>query len=247
MACRAVKALAATGALVVATVACADDGPRAPDAAVASVMRIETWRCGEPNRFSGYGVNVDGQILTAAHVVEGQLRELLVDGVPATVTSVDERTDLATLRLGAPTAVADLAPREVHPASGPPVAMPADEAWLIAGDGTGISHAGEGDDVIGAIPVQIRRETRLVVDNISTHTTVERNAIVFTPGVDDGTSGAPLVNATGELIGIVVLSSRYGEQAYAVRIDEIAQVVERSRRMPPVSGTRSPAAACHRW
>ena len=60
-------------------------------------------RCRQPNRFHGVGIVVgDDLVVTAGHTVEGDLRELTVDGEHAAVT-IDRRTDLALLSADMPT------------------------------------------------------------------------------------------------------------------------------------------------
>ena len=87
---RRVAALTALAALV----ACSgDDAPAAPH-----VIAIAAQACESPNRSLGWGVVVgEDLVATAAHTVEGPLRDLRVGGDPATVVAVDARTDLALL------------------------------------------------------------------------------------------------------------------------------------------------------
>ena len=67
-----------------------------PDVEPPTLVSVETQRCAQPNRFHGVGIVVGNDlVLTAGHTVEGDLRQLTVDGAPARVVTIDRRSDLA--------------------------------------------------------------------------------------------------------------------------------------------------------
>ncbi|MEX2626966.1 MAG: hypothetical protein WD225_08765, partial [Ilumatobacteraceae bacterium] len=110
---------ALTLAIAIAAPAGGDDGPDTsgrPDATASAdsrtspatnapatnpaitVVAIATQRCARPMVHRGVGtVLADGLVLTAAHVVDGELRSLEVDGAPAQVLALDVALDLAVV------------------------------------------------------------------------------------------------------------------------------------------------------
>ncbi len=207
---------------------CADDGPPAevdPRDAVA-VVPVAAQRCEQPNRAHGLGVVVgDGVVVTAGHVVEGDLRALEVDGRPATVRTLDRDSDLAVLAvpgLTAPVGVDGL----LAPSPRPDAAL-VDTATLVRVDDT--------------VPVQLSRREVLVVDNVSDHATYRRHVVVFEPGVVEGDSGAPLVAGDGRLVGIVILTR--DREAFAVTAAEVSGLLAAAARDDAV-GSPGQVGAC---
>jgi S1-C subfamily serine protease len=184
-------------ALVLTALAACGGAERHDDALpAAQVVHVAAQPCEHPNRAFGLGVVVaEGLVATAAHTVDGALRTLTVDDVPAAVVAIEPRTDLAPL-------AADI--------DGPPVelstAAPA-AATLLGPD--------------GPIAVEIEDTGTLVVHDATDRRRYERQAHVFTPGVAEGASGSPLVDGDGKVLGIVVLDSRRGDNAYAVTAAEL--------------------------
>lgn len=159
------------------------------------VVAIRAQPCGTPNGDLGVGVvAADGLVVTAAHTVDGALRRLTVDGQPATVTSIDARTDLAVL--AAPDVAGDVQ-LATAPSLGPAVV-------IVAG---------------GEHEVLITSTGPLVVHDVTDRTRHRREVHRFTPGVAPGTSGAPLVDDLGRVLGIAVLDG--GSVAYAVTAAEV--------------------------
>jgi S1-C subfamily serine protease len=186
-------------ALVALIGGCTDDGP----VARPTVVGVAAEPCTTPNRARGLGVVVaDGLVATAAHTVDGPLRDLTVDGVAATVAAIEPRTDLALLAVALEAAPAELSTDA------------ATAAVVLRPDGT--------------TPVQIVRTGTLVVHDATDRARYEREVHTFTPGVEQGTSGAPLVDADGRVLGVVVLDSRDHDVGYAVTAGELAAVIERS-------------------
>lgn len=212
---RTLTSLASVGALaglLVVLGACGDDGPAA--AVAPTVVGVETQRCRQPNRFRAVGTVVgddaDGVLVaTAGHTVEGDLRELRVDGRPAAVVALDRRSDLALLRIDG--------------AAGG-VTTPAELATAIPATARLVTHGGEA-------AVTIDRHVTFVVEHVSDGATYRRDTVVIGTPVEPGTSGAPLLDAAGRLVAIVFATE--GGETFAVTFNEVAALLgERDAHRP---------------
>jgi Trypsin-like peptidase domain len=163
-------------------------------AVAPSVVTIEAFHTGATaveDTGTGVIVNADGTILTALHVVKGagSIRVTFADGTAsdAVVTTSDAGMDIATL----------------GPATLPSVVVP---SVLGRSDQLAV-----GDNVI-AIGNQLgltRTTTTGVVSGLNRSATGDDGAdltglIQFDAAVNPGSSGGPLVNAKGQIVGIVV-------------------------------------------
>jgi S1-C subfamily serine protease len=165
------------------------------------VVEVAAQPCASPNRSFGLGVVVaDDLVATAAHTVDGPLRDLSVDGVAATVVEIDPRTDLALLAVDIDAAAAELSTE-----------APATATVLVTGR---------------PATVRIVRTGTLVVHDATDRARYERQAHTFTPGVEHGASGAPLVDDDGRVLGVVVLDRRRDHVAYAVAATELAALLD---------------------
>jgi S1-C subfamily serine protease len=211
-------------ACVLGVAGCGDDGQSSPRTAAHAVVTVTAQRCDRPNRISGHAVRVaDGTFVTAAHTIGGPLRELRVGDLPATVTAVDERTDLARLEV-----LDDHGPAVVVAASAP------------GGESVPLSLITIDDGEPRIAELTGERPARLTVNDTTAGRRYERDAIAFDTAVVDGTSGAPLVTSGGEVAGIVVLAvDSARERSYAAAASEIEAIVQR-----PVDRTLEPVAPC---
>ena len=216
--------LAAAGLVsVLATAGCADDGPSWPDDAARAVVSVSAQPCTTPNRDSGFGVRVSGDlVVTAAHTVEDEIRDLRVDEQPAELVAIDPRTDLAVLR------VADVGGPSIDLAAAHSAGTAAAPLWLV--------------DMQDGAPRSTRlhgvRPTRLTVHDTTARQTYTRDAIALPGAVPDGTSGAPVVTADGRLAGIVVLAVAERDLSYAVASSEVETLLAAaaSRALEPAEG-----------
>jgi serine protease Do len=133
---------------------------------------------------SGIVISADGQVLTNAHVVNGadEVQVLLADGrrFPARLLGLDLETDVALLRIEA---------------SGLPVAVIGDSATLATGDAVFAigSPFGFQGSVTGGI---VSARDRLVPG-------AGRVPLIQTDvAINPGSSGGPLLNLRGEVVGI---------------------------------------------
>jgi S1-C subfamily serine protease len=182
------------------------------------VVEVSAQRCDRPNRAHGVGVVVgDDLVVTAAHTVDDDLRDLTVEGGAAGVVVVDARTDLALLR-----ASVDARPVDWADVDAPPL-------------GPALIHLAD-----GAHEVEIVRSGSLIVDDVTDHVRHERVVHTFTPGVDPGASGAPLTTPSGRLLGIVTLDRTDTNEAHATASHELRRLVDQHGASDP-----APAPACH--
>ncbi|MGE5579791.1 MAG: S1C family serine protease [Bacillota bacterium] len=137
---------------------------------------------------SGLIITSDGYIVTNNHVVEGQkgLKVYLADGreLPATVIGTDPRTDLAVVKIeatGLPVAVFGnsdkLRPGELAVAIGNPLGLDFSRT-VTSGVVSGLNRV-----------VDISQEASVRL--------IQTDAVI-----NPGNSGGPLVNASGEVIGL---------------------------------------------
>jgi S1-C subfamily serine protease len=174
----------------------ASDGPLSVAevyrAVLPSVVRIEAGGEGRTDTETAVGtgviVNADGTILTAAHVVAGadSITVAYADGSKsaATVARADAKRDIATLT----------------PAKLPETVVPA-----ALGGGVAV-----GDDVVAiGNPLGLTASTSNgVVSGLNRATRGRSGAmsglIQFDAAVNPGSSGGPLINDQGQVVGIVV-------------------------------------------
>jgi S1-C subfamily serine protease len=161
----------------------------------------------------------DGLVLTAAHVVEDELRDLEVDGQPARVVALDARTDGAVLALDVPMD------------RGAPTTSDAD-----------VADAVRIVTVSDVIDTTILRIVTLSVDDATDGVVHRRQALVLAGAVPDGTSGAPVVDGDGRVVGMVTISHAGRDVTYATRTGELQPLI-RSAATTDDSVTRSSLAA----
>jgi S1-C subfamily serine protease len=166
--------------------------PEVYRALLPSVVRIEAGGEGRTNTETAIGtgviVNADGTILTAAHVVAGAdtITVAYADGTrsSAAVARADAKRDIAALT----------------PAKLPETVVPA-----ALGGGVAV-----GDDVVAiGNPLGLTASTTNgVVSGLDRTTRGESSAmsglIQFDAAVNPGSSGGPLINDQGQVVGIVV-------------------------------------------
>jgi S1-C subfamily serine protease len=215
----------ALGSLIAMVTGCAD----ADDARPVEVAGIQAVGCDRPQPRYGVGTFVaDGLVLTAAHVVEGNLRDLSVGGTAAEVVTLDLRTDLALV------ALIDR-PDKAGAGSTEWTARMADD--VAAGPVRIVGPA-------GATEVELIRELTLRVDDSSRGITSEREALELDVVVSEGDSGSPVVDAGGRLIGVVVLRRPSTGVTYASAVAPFAERWNRSLEQDGRADWLAPPGAC---
>ena len=199
---------ATIGPTALVMVACAGSDADTPTRTGPAVVTIESQTCRRPQARLGVGtVLADGVALTAAHVVDEQLRRLEVDGRPARVVASSAKTDLALVAAETSSErTIDAARRwfdTIEGASPVPVAAPS-AVTIVAAD--------------GLVPTTVERVVTLRVDDVSAGVVHERGALVLDAEVRPGDSGSPVVGAAGDVVGVVVLRRRDESSSYASRI-----------------------------
>lgn len=173
---------------------------------------------------SGAVVEERGQVITVAHTLSGARSVTVVDtegtGHDATISAFDPDSDLAVLDVPG----LDVAPLPL--ATGP----------VSLGDATvyGWSRA----DGVSAIPVEVSRRLAITIEDIYVEDQVERTGIELVGDIDVGVSGGPVIDADGEVIGIVYARSRGREGiGFATDSDEVRELLD-VRPLGPVDRCR---------
>jgi S1-C subfamily serine protease len=168
-----------------------------------AIVAVEASGCRAVSEHAVGWVSSGGMVVTVAHVVRGST-EVRVDGVVATPLVVDLRTDVAVLAVPAAGSSLDLAPL---PARGP--------AW--------VAHFVEGRPLSVATTATAGLVTR--IDEPADDAVYSRGALALTFGASRGDSGAPVVDRSGRVVGMVFATARAATQSFAVSAPEIAGVL----------------------
>ncbi len=204
--------------VVFVTTACGEsqDAAPPPDAA-ASVVRLAGTACLTPILGSAVVIG-DGLVLAAAHTIAGaedDLRVVTLQGAehPVVVVGFDPERDLTLLRVDS-------------------LDAPALELGTAAAEDVGAILAVNRELELDVIDYTVRRVINARSGNIYDEGRVERTALDLAADIFPGASGAPLVNESGEIVGIVFASSRTTDDvSYALHSDEVSaflQGVDRS-------------------
>ena len=204
-------------AFAVALAACASDPP-----ADATTVEIAATPCDRPNARLGVGTIVGERlVLTAAHVVEDDLRDLAVDGRPARVIGLDARIDAALLAADTPSgATAPSMATETETAESVRILTPTD-----------------------VIDTTVARVVTLTVDDATDRTVHRRQALVLDGAAADGTSGAPVVDDDDHIVGMVTIAHRGRDVTYATRSAELRTLIESASASARATDTSAGLAA----
>jgi hypothetical protein len=203
-------------ALCLPLAACAGDAP-----GPLTVVAIAATPCDRPTGRLGVGTVVDdGLVLTAAHVVEDELRVVTVDGLPAHVVALDARTDAAILALDTPT----------HR------------------DGATMSDAAVAEAVQIVTPTQVidttvERIVTLSVDDTTDGVVHRRPAMVLHGAVPGGVSGAPVVDSRDRVVAMVNVTHAGRDVTYATTAGGVRTLIDAAIDAGHGSVTRSSLAA----
>ena len=189
---------------------------------LASVLQVRGLDCRTAQVGTGFVV-ADGLIATVAHVVAGITAptvEVAGEEVAALVVGFDPVSDLALLR---PVRTLDLPPA-------------LDLGTAVAGTlGTVLVH--EGTDGPVALPVVVRRLIRATGDDIYGRPADGRDALEITATIRTGHSGAPVVDGSGAVVGVLFSRLRGGGSvAYAVQAGELSRLLEETAHKATTTG-----------
>ncbi|RKQ37062.1 MarP family serine protease [Kocuria tytonis] len=167
-------------------------------------------QCAQNQTGSGF-VAQPGTVVTNAHVVAGVEQPVVEtrDGrvYPAQTVQYDAASDLAVLR------VPDL----------PETALPLEGA---VSQGQAVSFAGYplgGPYTVR--PATVQGQAVAPVQNVTTGKTQTRSIIQIAGNVEQGNSGGPLLNASGQVVGVVFAKAVQGETGYVIPADRVAEVL----------------------
>ncbi len=184
--------------------------------AEASTVKVLGQACGYLQEGSAFVV-APGVVVTNAHVVAGEhATTVVVKGAqyPATTVYFDPTFDLAVLRTGAPL--------------GP--ALPIDGAAAPAGtQGAVVGYPEDGPLTVE--PAAVAQAIEAQGRNIYNEGTVTREVYQIDADVRPGNSGGPLVDAGGEVIGVVFSRSTvYMHTGYALASPGVLSRVQAAER-----------------
>ncbi len=172
---------------------------------------------------SGFFVSADGDLLTNSHVVTGCSEALVLDHGAARIVARDNRNDLALLRLKIVNAEKKPAPVRFR---------------------TGAVQLGEATFVLG-YPLAGRLDNGLNFTNgmVSAVSGIDNDTSNFqmTAPIQPGNSGGPIVDKSGNLIGVVVATLRQSDVSrtanqnvnFGIKADTAATFL-RSNNVEPV-------------
>lgn len=172
---------------------------------------------------TGIVLTADGQVLTNAHVVAGTSTVTVVlagetAGHPATVLGADAANDIALL--------------QVQGVSGLTPATIGDSDTVVVGEG--VLAIGNALDLDGAMSV-----TSGIISALNRTVQVDgaeiRGMLQTDTAISSGNSGGPLVNAAGEVIGVVTAGAT---SSRTVTAENIGFAVTINRAMEIVAGWR---------
>lgn len=177
----------------------------------ASTFRVFGIACGRATEGSAFAIS-DEVVVTNAHVLIGVDAPTLETGdgrrLDATIVGIDVVNDLALLQV-------DGAGFEPLPLGDAP-------------DGTvGALFGWEQGPELEVTPFRIDRPVTVNIEAVGTDERIGRPSYLLAADVESGDSGAPLIDASGTVVGIAYMSTtRNASVGYAVRTDPVTALVE---------------------
>jgi serine protease Do len=201
------------------------------DQAMSRVVTIEGARPDDEELGTGWLFDRDGDFVTNAHVIEGQLAVRIRDrsgiGHVGVVMGVDRQQDIAVIRS------ADGFDRAPLPLAGPgDPTLPLDAVTVASGRATG--HGDITLETITALhqDVPVKGNPSVEPGVGTTTTTYHDMMVVQGATIYSGNSGGPLLDGQGQVLGIITLKSKDQSQGYAIPLArvlaEIRSFAERS-------------------
>jgi S1-C subfamily serine protease len=215
--------------LCAATVACllasgcvtsSDNGVTATREGIASGIGVVAEGCGLAASV-GSGVVVDGGegdnlVVTVAHTIKGA----------TSVTVVDVDGDEHEARVLAFDKDADLAVLDVAGLSAPGLRV-ATSPFSFAGETEGSMLTWGPEEGVERVPIELVKPLIVTIEDIYVDEVVERTALEISGSVTGGDSGGPVLDADGDVVGIVYANSRGRDQVgFATDQRELAAILE---------------------
>lgn len=195
----------------------------------AAVLRVQPKEAGGSREGTGFFIDREGHLVTAAHVVEGGQCVMLTDrngrSYEGTVLGIDRLLDIALVRTAAPGAPRTYLPMvEEAPAIGAKVA---------------VAHLVTGND-----PVEQRGDVKQVGLAMSIDGRYLQNLMELTGvGAVPGMSGGPVVDLqSGKAIGLLVAGAQ-ASAGYAIPFQQSAERIREWRALPTPTGCAQPVVA----
>jgi serine protease Do len=169
---------------------------------------------------TGFLINTNGEILTNNHVIEdAQLIEVQLDDgrrFPASVVGRDPRVDVALLRLKAPGV--EVQPAPLGNSDGLEVGD-----WVMAiGNPFGLSQT----VTVGIVSAKGRTGRDVPLDPAGYYSFIQTDA-----SINPGNSGGPLLNLSGEVVGINTAVNRSGQGiGFAIPMNMISTILPQLRQ-----------------
>ncbi len=189
----------------------------------ASVVKVQGQGCGGISQGSGF-VADPGLVITNAHVIAGVAEPLVIDGQGThrtTVIGFDPNLDIAVLR--------------VNNLAGAPLQFESS----IQPDGTSgatVGYPGGGD--LTADPAAVIESFKALGRNIYNQGETAREVYSIKGNVHPGSSGGPLIDKDGDVIGVIFAeSTSYEGVGYALVSDEVVQDLNLAKDRGTVVGT----------
>jgi len=187
-----------------------------------SIVKITTWGCGSVATGSGFIVDAH-HVITNAHVVAGGERISLADGDSTLATNVvylDPKLDIAVLYVQS--ALAE---------------DPLDVSSSIAKVGSIGAHLGFAPSGYSIGDVVVTERLHATGYDIYHQAEVTREIYVLRGDVIPGNSGGPVVNASGQVIGVILgHSTTQNKTGYAIVSTQITSLVKKAPALiDPVS------------
>jgi S1-C subfamily serine protease len=169
----------------------------------------------------GSGVVVDGGdggnlVITVAHTIKGATSVTVVDvnGVEyeSRVLAFDKDADLAVL--------------DVAGLSAPGLGV-ATDPFSFAGETEGSILTWGPEEGVERVPIELVKPLIVTIEDIYVDEVVERTALEIAGSVTGGDSGGPVLDADGDVVGIVYANSRGRDQVgFATDQRELAAILE---------------------
>ena len=203
------------------------------DQVMSRVVTIEGARADDEELGTGWLFDRDGDFVTNAHVIEGELTVRIRDasgiGHVGVVMGVDREQDIAVIRsadgfAGTPLRAAGL---------GDPT-LPLDVVTVASERATG--HANVTMETITALHRDVPVKGNPSVEpGVGTTTTTYHDMMVMQGAtIYSGNSGGPLLDGQGQVLGIVTLKSKDQRQGYAIPLARVlAEIRSFSERSTP--------------